>query len=327
MKLCLLSPLLAVMYGQVVACEGGHSGVPSCTNPEYDARVFKSASTFHKNFDKGEGGKMENGKMVSDSIEWDNNNQITLGRQNFVDGLLSFDVPFPNIQIADVIVISRGTRPLYSTISGRAERPFQKLPPSGNNVEFINAEFMAFDQDALLDYLISINPIDQIILETKGEKKIDKFKHATLRQNPQTSLSYRRKIKESAAQFTKNFNNGNNDATVKLASPDVLIHRSDDTTVTGRSALLEVLDRYKTALPNLIQHDEFNVGDGHYVAVEFVSEGTRTGPFIATNGTQVPPDGRVYKTRSGRFLRFDDEGVVVEFWEVIDNDNFLTATA
>jgi hypothetical protein len=74
----------------------------------------------------------------------------------------------------------------------------------------------------------------------------------------------------------------------------------------------------------MLAHDEYVLADGHYAATEFLWQGTRKGDFTASNGTVVPPDGKSYQVRGFRWFKFNDKGLVTKFWEVYNNNDFLT---
>jgi len=299
----------------------------STRNPVYEALVANRTGSFHSNFNTGDAGKRKNGNLFSLAAELTVNNVDNLGRAAFVNELLSFDGPFPDLQLYDVLRLNDGnTASILFYLHAHQTGAFGGVPATGNKVQAANGELFVFDEDALVSRFIGVNQLDLVGLQISGQAPVDEFRNYSLVNNPQTPQAYRDKIKTAAAQFNRNFNLGNSSAIAALAAPDVTVHpgNSNDTTTSGRQALVNLITKYKTALPDLLAHDEYVVGDGHYAAVEFIWQGTRTGPFVATNGTVVPPDGKVYRTRAFRWMEFNREGLVTTLWEVANNNDFLT---
>jgi predicted ester cyclase len=296
----------------------------SPTSPVYEKEVQNRSATFHQNFNKGDDGKKANGALVSLSIDWVSQNVNTLGRQAFVNGLLSFGVPFPDLKISDnIILIDGNTAAIFYYFQGHQTGPFNVIPASGAAIEALNGELMVFDQDVLLNRLISINEIDTVDLEITGKKIVDHFENVTLIENPQTSAEFRQKIKNIAAQFNKNFNLGNNSANAAFLAPNVEV-LTDQGLQTGKDAVLNLFTRYVKSHPDLIAHDEYILGDGHFTAVEWVWQGTFTGPFLASNGSTVQPTGKSYRMRGLRWMQYDDQGLVTKVWQVTNNNDLIT---
>ena len=99
---------------------------------------------------------------------------------------------------------------------------FDGIPATGRKVEAWNGELMVFNDEALLSRLTTVNNLDQFQLEITGAVTIDEFQNVTLASNPQTPSAYRTKIKNVAAKFNKNFNNGKTAANSTLATSDII---------------------------------------------------------------------------------------------------------
>lgn len=300
-----------------------------CTPPyssSYESQVRHNSAQFHINFDKGDMGRKANGPMAAVDIYWTANNLNYLGRAPFVKGLLSFDGPFPDLQIHDAIHVVDGNvaSQLYY-FQGTQDGEYNGQAATGRKIEILNGEIFNMDQNALLSRLISVNELDFVQLQITGQQNITTFQNITLltADNQQTSAAYRAKIRMAAAQFNANFNQGKAGANKRLARADVTV-TTDRGVSSGRDALVALFTRYRSALPDLLAHDEYVLADGHYAATESLWQGTRTGPFHATNGTTVPPDGLSYRTRVLRWFKFDDAGLVTHVWQVATNDDFLT---
>jgi predicted ester cyclase len=296
----------------------------SPVSPAYEKEVRIRSATFHQNFDKGPAGKKANGALVSLSIDWVSQNVNTLGRQAFVNGLLAFGVPFPDLKISDNIILNDGnTAAIFYYFQGHQTGAFNGVPASGAAIEALNGELMVFDNDVLLNRLISINEIDTVELEITGQKTVNHFEKITLIENPQTSIEFRQKIKNIAAQFNNNFNLGKTSANTAFLVPDVEV-LTDQGLHTGKNAVLSLFSRYAKSHPDLIAHDEYILGDGHFTAVEWVWQGTFTGPFIASNGSTIQPTGKSYRMRGLRWMQHNEEGLVTKVWQVTNNNDLIT---
>jgi predicted ester cyclase len=298
----------------------------SPTSPAYEQDVATNDAKFHQNFNKGEAGKKANGALASVSIDWAANNQHFLGREAFVSGLLSFSTAFSPLQIHDQITIQEGnTAAILYFFDGVNSGQYNGHPVSHANVKAWNGEFMLFDQDVLLNQLITINELDSLELQVTGQQKATTIQNITLGTNKPTQPPFRTNLKNTAAQFTAHFNAHNLTGLQSLCIANVAVHTSSNTT-HGPSAVSALLNKYHTPFPDLLAHDEFIIADGHMASVETIIEGTHTGAFTASNGTVVPADGKMYRIRVMRWYQFTDQGLVNTIWEVNNRNDLVVNT-
>jgi hypothetical protein len=297
-----------------------------CTPPlsaAYSSQVASNSKLFHVNFDKGDAGKRANGPLASVSMDWTVNNEHVLGRKPFVSGLLQAADSFAGLQILDHIHLNEGnTAAILYYFQGTNSAPYKGHPTSHAKVEAWNGEFLVFDSNVLLNQLITINEFDSFELQVTGQQNVTHFTPVSLIQNPQTAVAFREKIKNTAARFTQLFNARNILAVRSLCTNNVVVQTSNGTS-TGFAAVAALLNRYQTPFPDLLAHDEYIIADGHFAAVETIIEGSRTGLFTASNGTVVPADGEMYRTRVMRWYQFTDGGKVEGIWEVNNRDDLL----
>jgi predicted ester cyclase len=123
--------------------------------------------------------------------------------------------------------------------------------------------------------------------------------------------------------FDKNFNDGNTDKNADLAAKNVQIN-ADNTVLVGTAALVEQRQRLKTAFPDMRIHDEYVLADGSRAAVEYVMEGTQTGPYIMGDGSVLAATGKKVRVRGIDFMAFDGSGLLKEL-VVVHNENDFTA--
>jgi len=293
--------------------------------PGFCDTVRNHTASFHINFDKGDDGKKANGNLVSDSIDWANNNANTLGRANFVNTLLSFNTPFPDLKISDIIILAESNvGAVFYYFQAHQTGEFNGLPPTGRPMQVMNTELFMFDADALLARLITVNELSQVVAQLTGKVPTPEFGNFELAPNPQTPDAFRKKIKTTAAQLNANFNKNQTTANAAFAHPEVKVISSTGGEQHGREAFLGLFDLFKTSHPDILAHDVYVVGDGHYVAVGFVWEGTLTGQFRRVDGSVMEPDGKMYRTWAARWFKFNDDGLITNVWQVVDHDNLVT---
>ncbi|KAF2100438.1 hypothetical protein NA57DRAFT_74047 [Rhizodiscina lignyota] len=318
--------LLNVLVSPAVAASCSSTPL-LCTapfSPSYEKQLAKNSATFHMNFNKRDTGRKANGALASVSIDWTANDVDSLGRKPFVEGLDSFDSWAPDIKISDHIHVNDGNKAaILYYFQGHQTGEFNGVPPSGNAIEILNGEFMLFDEDVLLNRLITVNENDILQLQVTGKQKVGKFQDIKLISTPPTEKEYQEKIKNVASQFNKNFNLRKTKSNAALTTTDVQV-LTDQGTKHGRDALLALFDRYETSFPDLLAHDEYILAEGHLTAIEFIWLGTFSSPFKASNGSTVQPDGKSYRTRGMRWMRHNDEGLVDAVWQVATNDDLIT---
>ena len=238
--------------------------------PEYEKLVANHSSQFHMNLDKGDVGRRANAALATASMFWTTNNATTIGQKQFVNGLLSFDSSFTSFQIHDMLHLNNGNMvSILYVFQGTQGGTFDGIPATGRKIEAWNGELMVFNDEALLSRLITVNNLNQFQLEITGAVTIDEFQNVTLASNPQTPSAYRTKIKNVAAQFNKNFNNGKTAANSALVTSNIIIN-TNSAILYGQNALKSHFNKYNTSLPDLLAYDEYILADGHYAAVEFV---------------------------------------------------------
>lgn len=294
----------------------------SPTSPSLAAQVANNSGKFHANFDKGDAGKKENGQLASLSIDWTVNNGHLLGNKSFVNGLLGADEGFSSLQFYDMLHVNEGNiAAILYVRQGETSGPSYNgyKVASGVKVECWNGEFMVFDQDALLNQLITVNDLGAIDLQVSGGQTIPSFDSIHLLP---VQSSVHQEFRAAAAQFTAHFNTRNISGLSSLCSDDIAVHTFRRTT-QGFAAVTDLFSQYATSFPDLLAHDEYVITDGQFAAVESIISGTHTGPFTAINGTIIPADGKAYRTRVMRWYEFNEDGKVKNIWEVNDVNSLV----
>ena len=103
---------------------------------------------------------------------------------------------------------------------------------------------------------------------------------------------------------------GNRDALEQILSPQFVIHVPDD--YRGVDGLLEMVNTFRRALPDLAVTVDHQFADGDYVASRFTVRGTHQGELFGT-----PPTGREVIV-TGITVSRCANGRIAEEWEVVD---------
>lgn len=288
-----------------------------------DSPLFReNAPKFHENFSAGEFEK--NGPLVTPDIDVDSNNVKLVGRDNFVKRIERYSIPFPGLQLRDrVIIVDGNVAAVNYILQGQHGGPYGKIPATGNKVEAMSGEVFEFNPEGLMKKLTTITELDRLEAEISGHIRISEFLKVTLLQNGRVSPDELRKVRARAAMFDKNFNDGHTDKNADLAARSVRIN-ADNTVLVGRAALVEQRERLKAAFPDMQIHDEYVLADGNRAAVEYVMEGTQTGPYTLADGSVLAATGKKVRVRGIDFMAFDGDGLLRELVVVHNENDFAT---
>lgn len=133
----------------------------------------------------------------------------------------------------------------------------------------------------------------------------------------------------NAADLTRalhaHFCNGELPACLELAHPEIeAVLQPALQSFHGREGFLQFMSSFKTAFPDIEMTHTHLVASGDDVAVEFVWNGTHTGPLVSAAGT-IPPTGRrVEGARVAEFLTWRD-GRLIRLVNYQDLGNVLRA--
>jgi hypothetical protein len=287
----------------------------SSLNSSYLALVSNHSRSFHPSANSGARGLTLRAQLTSAAISFTSSGSPTLVGRDLFDQATPVDT-----RLFDQVYVQEGNvvASLFVT----------DMQGSGTRFAVETAEFMVFDEQALLYSLVNILPTGVAMLQASGEAPVPSTAGLSLMQiSNAIPKAFTTKARTAASQLNRNFNAGKPRSNLALAAQDVIVHANGNTT-TGQPAFLDLFTRYTTSIPDLIAHDEYLVAQGNFAAVGFLSFGVRNGTFTAVNGTRVPPSNGFVSTRGARFMRFNvTSGLIQEIWEVADNDAFLAAVA
>jgi predicted ester cyclase len=263
---------------------------------------------FHINLSHGK--YSANGPMVSFDMEWNRNGGLLLSRANFVTTLTTFNESFHGLQVPDQYHLVDGNvgAVLYH-LQGPQTGPFVGMPNSGKLLDIMGGEFMQFDAEAKLNYLITIEEFGIAVEQLFGNQTVTSLTPVSLFNNPQTSQEFRQRLRDNMASLHRNFNIGQHSAIADLATPDVVVN-ADQTQGQGSDAFMNLFLSDLNSFPDKIFHDDFVLADGHLGAIESVWEGTQTGVYTAPDGSVIQPTGQPVRVRSLLFLEFNEDALI-----------------
>lgn len=312
----LLLPLATAM---AAAAETPSEFTPT---PAQEKLFRENAPKFHHNFSLG---KFEdNGQLVTENIDVDSNNVKLTGRQNFVDRLKRYSVAFPGLQLKDKIQLIDGNRAatLYY-LQGVNSGPFGNSPPSNRKIEAASGEIFEFDQNGLMQKLITITELNRVAAQVKGAETITAWQPITKLPNGSASPEKRAALHAKVAAIHAAFNAGQADAAAQAFARDVRID-ADGKPLSGPAAFIGTLAPLKAAFSDLKIEDEYILVDGDRAAVEYIMTGTQSGPFTTPEGKVIAPAGKAVRVRGINFYKFGAGERISEVVIVHNPDDFGT---
>jgi predicted ester cyclase len=296
-------------------------GLAAESTDSYHNLIRKNASTFHRNFSVGHFDA--NGSLVTRDIDVDSNNVKLAGRDRFVERIKRYSGSFPHLQLKDRIIIVDGNKAaVHYILQGEHNGRFGDIPPTGHKIEAMSGEIYEFDNHALMNKLITITKLDDVAADVKGTKKVNAFQQVSLLPIAKEPDAYVAKVREAASAFHRNFSAGEFEKNGALVATDVHVN-SNDAMLTGREKFVERIERYKTTFPDMAIQDEYVLVEGNRAAVEYVMDGTQSGPFQMPDGSTLAPTGKKVHVRGIEFMEFDRGGLLTNLITISNGDDFV----
>jgi steroid delta-isomerase-like uncharacterized protein len=117
------------------------------------------------------------------------------------------------------------------------------------------------------------------------------------------------------------FNDGDWDATRELIGDSTYNELGTQRSLTGADAIIEALQGWKAAMPDVTGTVTSAVESGQQVVLEVTWQGTQTGEMVTEQGT-IPPSGK-RQTTPGAFVFEYEGGRLVESRNYFDLLTFL----
>jgi predicted ester cyclase len=306
----------SLTYALTGYCQGTNNSLK-----EFTEKVRTNASTFHKNFSTGSFEK--NGPLVTENIYVNSNNAVLIGRENFVNRIKRYNGPFPGLQLKDRIVLIDGNvAAVHYILQGVQKGTYGPIPASGNQVEAMSAEFFEMNGNALMKNLLTITQLDKLEAECKGDLKIDNYQEVVLLPIAHQSYAFKMKLKDIMDEYMGAFNARKWDELGALIDDNVTINWNGEMG-SGKPTLIQELQKYLAAIPDLTLQPDRNVADGDRGAIAYTMQGKQAADLMI-NGKNIHSSGKMIMVREAEYFQFDKEGKIINVIAVSNSNDFIT---
>jgi hypothetical protein len=290
---------------------------------KYTQTVRKNLASFHKNLSRGK--YSENGILESPDIQWNYDGTMVLSRAAATQTLKAVvEGSFSGLYAPDIYHIVEGNKGaiLYGLV-GNQTGPFAGQPVrQGARFNVRGGELMVFDSDALLWEVITVEPIQKMVKQMAGVIDVPvEAPGSSPDSNPQTTVSYRAKLRGAIRQLHINANSGNHSENAILAIENVFVDDNGNTG-QGREAFVALASAKHVGMGAFAVkafHDDHVVVDGRLGAVEYAWQGTQSGPYMS-----IQPKGAIVRMRGMLFFEFNAAGLITKAIGVHDEGVILT---
>lgn len=295
----------------------------------YANKTRTNEATFHINFSAKDFDN--NAPLVTQDIAWNNGGSLAIGRDVFVQGLKGYEQVFHDMKLLDIYQIVDGNvGAVLFRGQGQHAAPFLGVKPEGRKMNVLIGEWMVFNENSLLDDLITIVPGQRVLPQITG-KETPPAPVSNLAEllvpNPQTSIEFRSKWKAAISSIHDSYDTGKDDTIAALASPNITVSNAG-VEATGREAFVDAISEFYHAFPDLIFHDEKVIVDGHLAATSWVWQGTHTGAWTGLNGTTIAPTHKPVRGRGFYFFEIGKQSQLVDkvtiIWDAAIIESQLT---
>ncbi|KAI9154966.1 rhamnogalacturonate lyase c [Paramyrothecium foliicola] len=274
------------------------SVLPSAFDEFWTSKIRRNLKMFHLNLDSGKW--QANEALLAQDYYWNYDGSTFVGPKN-AGAALGFvaDGPLRGLQAVDVYNIVDGDRgAVLLQISGKQNDAFAGLKLQENGLFNVKeAELLVFNGDALARSAATMTPIALMKQQMQEIIAPPAVSQITLRENPQTSQSFRQRLRQTMVSLHLNVNTGKASANANLATEDVEIEFNNEIS-RGRDAF--------------VFHDAEIMADGMLGAIEYIWQATqeREYPGIGLK------EGSVVKVRGMLFFEFNDEEFITKMYRI-----------
>jgi hypothetical protein len=276
----------------------------------YNQILHENAGKFHANFNAGDFDA--NGPLATERIRIDSNNVRLSGRQNFVNRIKRFSVPFPALQLNDEVrIIDGNVAAVMYLMQGVHGGPYGEYQPTHNKVEAAGGEVFEFDETGLMKSLTTTTELDQVEACVRGIKELTGFRKVHLVSMREEPPLFVNQIRSDAAALYRNLDRACPRQNVRFFSSDFIMTRSGKT-FDGGAAFNGQFDGLRVSFPDLVISSEYVLAEGNWAGVAYVLRGTQTSAYSTSSGTVLPPSDKKIEAREMSFLEFGPDGLLVK---------------
>lgn len=287
------------------------------TSKRYAEKVRVNAAAFHRNFSTGDFDK--NAPLVNKKIYVNSNNIIVVGRDNFVQRIKRYSIPFPRLMLRDrVLIVDENEVALLYIMQGVQDGPYGSMPASGNKINVYAAEFFTMDDAALMKELLTITQLDRLKQQISGAQKVDEYETVTLLPIKKTSPGFKNAVKKNLSAYIQHFNTRDWSAFKDLFAAYATINLNGKM-LYGAQEFADELDERLKLLPDISYHEIKNVAEGDRGALAYEVNGTFIIPAQA-GGKEATTKAAAFK--EGIHLQFDRNGKIINAVIVSNGDDW-----
>lgn len=288
------------------------------TDSAYTNLVRKNGAQFHINFSAGKFD--ENGKLVTEDIYVNSNNAILVGGDNFVKRIERYKGPFPGLKLTDrIVIVEDNVAAVHYILQGEQKGPYGDIPPSGNKVEAMSAEFFVMDENGLMKDLLTITQIDKLVAQSKGEEKLKEYQKVTL--YPVDHSVPKAVSEKTTDMYLRHFNIRNLDALKGLLAADVKVNWNGEM-LNGADAFMEKLKSRIASFSNITYQLDRSVTEGNRSSIGYTMIGKHDGAYTYKNTTYQPTQ-KDFQIREAIHFEIGADGKIKSMIVISNQDEFL----
>ena len=287
-------------------------------DPYYTSLVRHNLGSLHLNLSARD--YSANAALNSPSISWNYDGNLIISRASAIAALEGVvEGSFHGLQLPDIYhVVDGHIGAVLYVLQGIQTGPLAGLPLQENGrFRAMGAELMKFNEEALLEDLITVDPIAIIQAQMSHQIEPSPATNSTLlRENPQTSPEYRAQLKQNLKLLHRNVNAGNAAINANAAVENVEVNENGEVQ-QGRDAFVKAIaatNAAKGAFPEKKFHDDYVLADGTFGAIEYAWQAAQTSDYAEFKLAE----GKQVRMRGFLFFEFNEEGRIVKVVSVYD---------
>jgi predicted ester cyclase len=123
--------------------------------------------------------------------------------------------------------------------------------------------------------------------------------------------------------INEGFNQGNADVLDEVLAPDFVSYTPGSEETTGIAEFKQDILAYRAAMPDLQASADPIIVEGDWVAFRFTMTGTFQNDLVFEGEEPIPATGQPFTIVGHIFGRFNEEGLLVEEWDLFDTFSLL----
>ena len=225
------------------------------------------------------------------------------------------------MQLKDKLIIVDGHKAaVHYILQAEHKGTFGDIPATGNKIQVMSSDMFEFDDQGLVSKLTTITKLDDLKAQVKGGQQTATFDDVQPLNNEEKGDDYVRQLRETAAQFHKNFNAGEVKKNAELFAPTFQVNGQ---VISDFESFFAGVKQLQAFLPDMQIKDHHRLVEGHRAAVQYTTYGTHKGDFNAPDGSVIKASGKQIAVKGLEFMTFNNEGLLEELIIISNQDDLL----